>query len=93
MVVDHVENDAHPERVGAVDERAQVVGLAVEVRGRIEVDAVVAPAEAAGELGHRHHLDERDAGVAQLFELAHGARKGAFPRERSDVHLVHDLTA
>src|SRR6185369_9414691 len=49
MVVDHVENDAETERVGAVDEAAQVVRIAIEMVGSEEADAVVAPAEGAGE--------------------------------------------
>src|SRR4026209_1609630 len=48
MVVDDVEDHAQTEPVGAVDEAAKVVRLAVEPRGREQVYAIVAPAEAAG---------------------------------------------
>ena len=73
-----------------VDEGADVVGHAVEPRRRPEVDAVVAPAEPAGELVQRHDLEERDADVAQQRELLDRRTKGAFGRERADVHLVDD---
>ena len=57
MVVDDVEDDPEAEPVGRVDEAPQVVGRAVEMRRREQVDAVIAPAEAARELVDRHHLD------------------------------------
>ena len=69
MVVDDVEDDADPGRVRGIDEPAEIVGLAVEMRGRIEIDAVVAPAEASLELGDGHHLEERDADARELGQL------------------------
>ena len=81
-----------PQRVRAVDEPAQVVRAAVEVRRRPQVDAVVAPAEAPGELGDRHQLDHRDADVGQHRQPL--GRGGVRPlgREGPDVHLVDDLS-
>ena len=49
VVVDDVEDDGEAVAVRLVHEAAQVVGLAVETRGGEEVDAVIAPAEAARE--------------------------------------------
>ncbi len=91
VVVDHVEDHAQADGVGAVDEAAKVVGRAIEPRGREQVDAVVAPAEAAGKVGHRHHLEDRDAQRGQLGQLPLGRRPGPFRRERADVHLVDHL--
>ena len=63
--------------MGAVDEAAEVVGRAVEAGRGEEVDAVVAPAEAAGEVGDRHDLEAGDAEVRQLGQLARGRRPGS----------------
>ena len=70
VVVDDVEDDGEPLGVGGVDEAGEVVGRAVGgVRG-VEVDAVVAPAVAAGELGQRHQLDRGHAELAQRLRGA-----------------------
>ena len=55
-----------PAACARVDEAAEVVGRAVEVRRREQIDAVVAPAETPLELGDRHHFDHRDAGAREL---------------------------
>ena len=64
VVIDHVEDDGEADTVGLVDEAAQIIRLAVETRRREHADAVVAPTEASGEVGDRHHLDARDAEFA-----------------------------
>ena len=61
MVVDDVEDDGEPARVGGVDEAAQAVGAAVRLLRREPVDAVVAPVARAGEAGDRQDLDGGDA--------------------------------
>ena len=91
MVVDHVEDDAQAQGVGAVHEAAEVVGRAVEVRGGEEVHAVVAPAEPAGELGHGHDLQGGDAEVRQGRQLAGRRLPGPLRGEGADVHLVEHL--
>ena len=93
VVVDDVENHAEPERVRAVDEPPQIVRPPVGAGGREEIDAVVAPAETAGELGDRHHLDAGDAQRLQPRQLACGRRPGALGREGADVQLVEHLSA
>ena len=75
VVVNHVEDHRQAEAVGAVDEPAEVIGPAVAVERGEQIDAVVAPAEGAGELGHRHDLQDRDAQVGEVREL--------LPRRRS----------
>ena len=75
----------------AIDEAAQIVRRAVEPRRREQVDAVVAPAELAGELGDRHHLDDRDAESRERRQLLRGRRPRALRREGADVQLVDHL--
>src|SRR5262245_47655890 len=45
VVIDDIEDDADAGRVRGVDEPAEIVGLAVEMRGRVEIDAVITPTE------------------------------------------------
>ena len=80
-----------PTAVRAIHEGAEVVRPAVEPGRREEVDAVVAPAEVAGEVRDRHHLHDRDASPRQLRQLLAGGVPGAGRREGADVHLVDDL--
>jgi hypothetical protein len=75
----------------AVHEAAQVIRRAVDVRGRVDIDAVVAPAEPSGELRNRHHLDGGDADAGELVQLAHRRCPRALARERSGMQLVDDL--
>src|SRR3954463_14784313 len=76
-----------------IDERPEVVGPTVQARWRVEIDAVVAPTETTWKFGNRHQLEQRDAGRAQLRQLAHRALVRARLRERPDVHLIDDLPA
>lgn len=71
--------------------RLEVVGRAVEMRRREQVDAVIAPAEAAREPVDRHHLDGRDADVLEERQLVDRRGPGAFRRESADMELVEDL--
>ena len=91
VVVDHVEDDPEAERVRAIDERPQIVRRAIEPRRRIQVDAVVAPAEAAGKVGDGHHLDDRDAEIGERLQLGGRRAPGAFGGEGADVQLVDHL--
>ena len=75
MVVDDVEDDRDPERVGAVDERAQVVGPAVEARRGEQIDAVVAPAERSREVGERQQLHDGDAEVGEFRQVLRMRRR------------------
>ena len=91
MVVDDVEDDADPEGVRPIDEGAEVVGRAVEPGRREQVDAVVAPAEPAGEVVHGHDLDDGDAQIGEVRQLAARRCPGPLGREGADVQLVDDL--
>ena len=91
VIVDHVEDHTQSGGVGAIDEAAKVVRLAIEPRRREQVHAIVAPAEPAGEFGDRHDLEHSDAQGGQLRQLFRRRRPGAFRRVGADVHLVQDL--
>ena len=91
VVVDDVENHPEAQRVGAVHETTKIVGLAVEPRRRIEVDAVVPPPEASGKIGDGHDLEHGHAQARERGQLAHRCRPRPFARERADVHLIEDL--
>jgi pyridoxal biosynthesis lyase PdxS len=85
VAVDHVEDDAHPEAVRRIDERAKVVRCAVEAaRGKF-VDTVVPPAELAGEVGHRHDLEQRDAELGEQRQFFY--RRPERPRGREGTDM------
>ncbi len=66
VVVDDIQDHAEAERMRAIDKTAKIVGSAVEMRGREQLDAVVAPTEAAREFGHGHHFQNGYAGLGEL---------------------------
>ena len=90
VVVDDVEDHRQAARVRGVDELLQPERAAVGGLGGALVDAVVAPAARAGELGDRHQLDRRHAELGQRGEVRDRALEGALGRERADVQLVDD---
>ena len=77
--------------MGTIDERAKIVGRTVQMRRRVEIDAVVAPAEAPLELGDRHHFDHRDAEPGEFLQFTCGRRPRPFAGERAHVHFVNNL--
>jgi hypothetical protein len=93
VVVDDVEQHAEPDRVGAIDEAAEVVGLPVEPARGEEIHAVVAPAEAAGEIGDRHEDHGRDPHVLQVVEAFRRRRPRAFRGEGAHVDFIEHLAA
>ena len=90
MIRHDVEDHRHSDAVRGVDEPPEVVGPAVQMRRREQVDAVVPPSEPAFELRDRHHLDHRDPEPRQLRQFARGRRPRAGPRKRADVHFIQD---
>ncbi len=90
MVVDDVEDHEQARRVGGVDEAGEALRAAVARLRRRDVDAVVAPPPASGELADGHELDRRDAELAQLGEVLDRRVEGPLLRERADVELVED---
>src|SRR5215831_6692165 len=79
--------------MGAIDEAPEVVWRAVEARRRVQIHAVVSPAEFPGKFGHRHDLDHGYSQPREFVEFARGRRPRAFARERPDVHFINDLAA
>ena len=63
VVINHVQNDTDAELVRSIDKSPHVVWPAVKRAGRIKIDAVVAPVEAARECSDWHHFHERYAGA------------------------------
>jgi hypothetical protein len=88
VVVDDVDEHAEAPGVARVDQGLQPVGPAVGVVRRPQVDPVVAPAPAAGELDDRHELDGVDAQLDQVVEVVDGTGEGPGGREGADVQLV-----
>ena len=58
-----------PVRVRGIDEASEPFGAAVGAVRRGQVDAVVAPAALAGEVGDRHQLDRVDAELRELGQV------------------------
>ena len=80
VVVDDIEDDAQPETVRRVDELPQIVGMAVVLRRRVQVDAVVSPVPASGKRRDRQQLDRGRTERAQISEaLACGGKRPAHP--------------
>ncbi len=92
VVVDHIEDDGEAQAVGGLDEARACRRGAVLVRRGKQADAVIAPAEVAGEVGDGHDLDDGDAGVFEMREFFRGRRPGPFRSEGAEVELVDDLS-
>src|SRR5581483_6451756 len=59
-------------------------------RRRPEIDAVVAPAEAAGKFVNGHHLERVDADLRERRQMLRCRAPRSFARESPDVHFVND---
>jgi hypothetical protein len=90
VVVDDVEQHGEAGPVRGVDELLEAERAAVGGLRGGQVDAVVAPAVAAGELADRHQLDGGDPQLPQLAQVRDDRLEGAFGGERADVQLVED---
>jgi hypothetical protein len=66
VVVNNIEDDGEAERMGFIHERPQILWRSVESSRGEEIDAVIAPAIFAREIGDRHHLNHRDPDSRQL---------------------------
>src|SRR5262249_14165080 len=67
MIVHDIEYHSDSKRMSAIDESAEVIRFSIKTCGRVQVDAVVTPAEPAGEVGYRHRLDDRYADPGKLI--------------------------
>ena len=80
MVVDDIDEHHQPAAVRRLDQKLEVVGLAVAGFGCEQVGAVIAPVEAARRLRKRHQLDRRHAELDQRVELLGDAGVAAAAR-------------
>src|SRR5262245_13285036 len=76
-----------------VYEPAEIVRPPVKPRRREPIHAVITPAEAARNIGHRHDLDNRHTKLCKLGQQLRGRFPSSFLCKRADVHLVEDLSA
>ena len=90
VVVDDIHDHAESPGVRGVDQPLEPVRPAVGVMRGVQADAVVTPAPAAGELGHRHQLDGVDAQLGQVAQVPDRPVEGARGREGADMALVQD---
>src|SRR5204863_9277242 len=90
MVVDDIEDDGDAERVRGIDKPAEIVGLPIEPGRREKIDAVIAPAKAAGEFSHRHDLNAGDAKHGKSEQLAPRGLPGALWGEGADMQLINN---
>ena len=91
VVVDEIENDADAGLVGAIDKLAEIIGRSVVMEGSEEIDAVISPAERAGEFVDGHDFETGDAEVSKFGKLFCGGVPGSFRGEGADVHFVKHL--
>ncbi len=77
MVIDHIEDHADSGAVRVVHKTAEIVGRAINRHGSEPADAIVAPSEAAGEIGNRHDLDHGYADGGQLGQFTPRGFPGA----------------
>ncbi len=88
VVVHDVEDHAELVGVAGVDQPLQPFGPAVVLAGGEEGDAVVAPAEVAGEVVDRHQLDVRHAERLEVRQPLDRRVERPLGGERADVQLV-----
>ena len=92
MVVDDIEDHREPERMCGVDEALEGLVIAVVVKRRKEMHAVVAPTPASGEFRDRQHFDQGDADVLEPGQPLDRCVERACFGEGADVQLVDHLT-
>ena len=91
MIINHVENHSQSDRVSAIHKATQVVRLAIEPGGGEQVDAVVAPTKAAGEIGQRHQLDCRNSQGGQFRQFLGSRSENPLLCKRPHVHFIEHL--
>jgi hypothetical protein len=95
MVVDDVVDDGDAARMRRVDQAPQAVGTAIRAFDRENVGRVVAPRLVAGKLVGRQQLDDVDAEIGDVVELADhrvevaaAVGRAGIETEAADVQLV-----
>ena len=90
VVVDDVQDDREAVLVRGVDEAFHGRGPAIDMGGREQIDAVIAPVALARELGHRQWLDRVDAERCDARQLSDQAIESALGRGGANVDLIDD---
>ena len=90
MVVDDVEQHGDAAAVRGLDEGLEILRPAVARVGRVSVDAVVAPAPAAGKIADRHDLEGGDAEFGQVIELLDSGLERAPGGEGAEMQFIED---
>ena len=92
MIVNHIQQNHHPQAMGRVYKGFEVVRRSIIPLRRKLQNAVVAPAAISLKTRERHHLNDGDAEFSQSFQLLFGCPESPFFRECADVNLVdHSL--
>src|SRR5581483_7612999 len=92
MVVNNVENHSNFQRVRSIYEGAHIIGPSIQAGRSIWLHAVITPAESSGKVGDRHDLNQRDARVAQIFQLLRCGIPTPSLSERPQMQFVENLT-
>ena len=87
VIVDDVQKHYEPAHMRGIDQGAQIVRTAIGAVRRIQQDAVIAPIAPSREVGERHQLDRRHAGLDQVIELVDDGAKAAGGGEGADMEL------
>ena len=90
VIVDDVEQNRDAAPMRGLDEGLEPLRAPVGRVGRIEADAVVAPAAAAAEVGDRHQLDRGHAEGGQVIELFGRGVERPLGRERADMQFIEN---
>src|SRR5580658_8328723 len=69
MIVDHIQDYAHSERMRSIHEAAKVVGQSIQMCRCEQLHAIVAPAEAPWKLGDGHQFENSNPSFGQLRQM------------------------
>lgn len=87
IVIYKVTNNFQAKFMGSVNKALERLGVAVIMRRRIEINAVIAPIPTPGEFGDWHELDKSNAQALEFRQFARGSVERPFGGERADVQL------
>src|SRR5260221_32487 len=91
VVVNHIEDHPKTNLMGPINKVTETLWPTVKPSGSKQVNAIVAPTKATGEIRQRHNLQNRNATVSQFVQFSLSGVPGSFFRERADVHFVEHL--
>src|SRR5258708_10634543 len=92
VVVNHIEDHPKTNLMGPINKVTEILWPTVKPSGSKQVNAIVAPTKATGEIRQRHNLQNRDATVSQFGQFSLSGVPSSFFRERANVHFVEHLS-